>query len=104
MQQPIIPKPSGDKRYQDQGHITDPQTCFVLALAHMCRWQVGGSGTLSVLRVQDIGGLLFFIMLFMAFSSLFAALFTFPSEFQVRLWAGRSCSILGVGWSPQLIG
>lgn len=39
-----------------------------------------------------MGGLLFFIELFMGFASLFAALFTFPSEFQV---SGRVSRVAG---------
>ncbi len=62
------------------GEAIKPLSC---PRPRLCRWQVGADLD-SVQRVLDVGGLLFFIQLFMAFASLYAALFTFPTEFQVR--------------------
>jgi len=51
----------------------------VAAVTGLCWWQRGRSDLVS--GAGDVLGLLFFIILFPAFSSLFAALFAFPSEY-----------------------
>eukprot|EP00884_Botryococcus_braunii_P008026 jgi/Botrbrau1/17224/Bobra.0621s0002.1 len=46
-------------------------------------WQVGRSPT--VVGAANVNGLIFFALLFLAFTSMFVALFTFPSEFKMML-------------------
>ncbi|GMH34285.1 hypothetical protein BSKO_02119 [Bryopsis sp. KO-2023] len=50
-------------------------------IAGLLWWQAGGKNTL--LSASDMSGLLFFELLFTQFSAMFAALFTFPQEFQM---------------------
>lgn len=57
------------------------QVLVVAVLAGLFWWQSGQETPLTPTVVRDVGGLLFFIQLFMSFSALFAALFTFPAEF-----------------------
>ena len=47
-----------------------------------------GAGTLSQEACTDVGGLLFFMMIYMAFATLFAAIFTFPLEFSLLVKVG----------------
>lgn len=70
------------RRFQSLSVQTFAQVLAVAVLAGMFWWQIGADLD-SVQRVLDVGGLLFFIQLFMAFASLYAALFTFPTEFQM---------------------
>lgn len=44
-------------------------------------WQIGRTDT--VLGARNANGLIFFAMLFLAFATMFVALFTFPNEYKV---------------------
>ncbi|GLC39402.1 hypothetical protein PLESTM_000892900 [Pleodorina starrii] len=70
------------RRFQSLSVQKTGQLLAVAVLAGLFWWQQGASleGQQDVL---DVGGLLFFVELFMGFSTLFAALFTFPLEFQM---------------------
>ena len=57
---------------------------FVVGILTGLFWWQRGRKTSST-GISDTGGLLFFEMLFMSFATLFAALFTFPSEFRMML-------------------
>ncbi|BDA45889.1 ABC transporter G family member 14 [Coccomyxa sp. Obi] len=59
------------------------QFVIVGILSGLFWWQQGRGNT--VLAAQNSNGLLFFEMLFLAFRSMFVALFTFPSEFKMML-------------------
>lgn len=58
------------------------QVLLVAVLAGLFWWQVGQQ-TMTTTALRDVGGLLFFMELFMSFAALFASLFTFPLEFQM---------------------
>ncbi|GFR49801.1 hypothetical protein Agub_g11739, partial [Astrephomene gubernaculifera] len=70
------------RRFQSLSHQKTFQLLAVAVLAGMFWWQIGAHLSSSQ-AVLDVGGLLFFIELFMGFATLFAALFTFPAEFQM---------------------
>eukprot|EP00198_Chlamydomonas_reinhardtii_P001397 XP_001690733.1 predicted protein [Chlamydomonas reinhardtii] len=70
------------RRFQSLSTQKYIQLIGVALLAGMFWWQIGAD-LHSSQAALDVGGLLFFIELFMGFASLFAALFTFPSEFQM---------------------
>lgn len=46
-------------------------------------WFQAGAGELTTQSALDVGGLLFFEVLFLAFSSLFQAIFNYPPEFSM---------------------
>ncbi|KAG2425311.1 hypothetical protein HXX76_013891 [Chlamydomonas incerta] len=70
------------RRFQSLSNQKFIQLIGVALLAGMFWWQIGAD-LHSSQAALDVGGLLFFIELFMGFASLFAALFTFPAEFQM---------------------
>ncbi|KAG2431027.1 hypothetical protein HYH02_013459 [Chlamydomonas schloesseri] len=70
------------RRFQSLSNQKFIQLIGVAVLAGMFWWQIGAD-LHSNQAALDVGGLLFFIELFMGFASLFAALFTFPAEFQM---------------------
>jgi hypothetical protein len=70
------------RRFQSLSVQKSAQLLGVAVLAGMFWWQIGAHLD-SEQALTDVGGLLFFIELFMGFATLFAALFTFPLEFQM---------------------
>ncbi|KXZ52591.1 hypothetical protein GPECTOR_9g636 [Gonium pectorale] len=70
------------RRFQSLSSQKFIQLIGVALLSGMFWWQRGPDLD-SEQAVLDIGGLLFFVELFMGFASLYAALFTFPAEFQL---------------------
>ena len=46
-------------------------------------WFQAGAGELTTQSALDVGGLLFFEVLFLSFSSLFQAIFNYPPEFNM---------------------
>ena len=72
------------RRFEALGLQRAAQICVVGGLSGLFWWQ-RGTQIGDVVAIMDTSGLLFFEMLFMAFASLFAALFTFPQEFRMML-------------------
>ncbi|KAG2488296.1 hypothetical protein HYH03_013146 [Edaphochlamys debaryana] len=70
------------RRFQSLSNQKFIQLIGVAVLSGCFWWQIGANLD-SEQAVLDVGGLLFFMELFMGFASLFAALFTFPAEFQM---------------------
>ncbi|GIL87008.1 hypothetical protein Vretimale_14202 [Volvox reticuliferus] len=70
------------RRFQSLSVQKTAQLLVVAVLGGLFWWQIGVRLD-STQAVLDVGGLLFFVELFMGFSTLFAALFTFPLEFQM---------------------
>ncbi|MEW5318870.1 MAG: hypothetical protein WDW38_010054 [Sanguina aurantia] len=56
------------------------QLLAVAVLSGLFWFQLGGSSIDSIQGIADIGGLLFFAALFIAFTQMFQAIFTFPAE------------------------
>jgi len=71
------------RRFESLGMQRFLQLIVVGLLTGLFWWQRGGAT--DSLGISDVGGLLFFEMLFMAFAALFAALFTFPQEFRLMV-------------------
>ncbi|GIL50151.1 hypothetical protein Vafri_6284 [Volvox africanus] len=70
------------RRFQSLSVQKTAQLLVVAVLAGLFWWQIGARLD-STQAALDVGGLLFFVELFMGFATLFAALFTFPLEFQM---------------------
>ncbi|EIE22543.1 hypothetical protein COCSUDRAFT_16269, partial [Coccomyxa subellipsoidea C-169] len=71
------------RRFESLSSQDFAQFVIVGVLSGLFWWQQGRGDT--VLSAQNSNGLLFFEMLFLAFRSMFVALFTFPSEFKMML-------------------
>jgi len=56
---------------------------IIIALLAGCFWWQIGAGQLTPQSAQDIGGVLFFVQLFLSFSAMFQAIFNYPSEFSM---------------------
>ena len=62
-------------------HVTTPshsplmirvlEVTIIAILSGLFWWQRGGTGALTLQSATDVGGLLFFVVLFLAFQSLF---------------------------------
>ncbi|EFJ41007.1 hypothetical protein VOLCADRAFT_68689, partial [Volvox carteri f. nagariensis] len=72
------------RRFQSLSVQKSAQLLVVAVLAGLFWWQIG-TRLDSRQAALDVGGLLFFVEQFMGFSTLFAALFTFPLEFQAGM-------------------
>mmetsp|Transcript_8214 Transcript_8214/g.14078 ORF Transcript_8214/g.14078 Transcript_8214/m.14078 type:complete len:703 (-) Transcript_8214:560-2668(-) len=59
------------------------EVVIVALLAGLFWFQAGGTKQLRSSTISDLAGLLFFQILFMSFSSMFQAIFTFPADFQM---------------------
>ncbi|GLI63140.1 hypothetical protein VaNZ11_006048 [Volvox africanus] len=70
------------RRFQSLSVQKTAQLLVVAVLAGLFWWQIG-TRLNSTQAALDVGGLLFFVELFIGFATLFAALFTFPLEFQM---------------------
>lgn len=70
------------RRFEALGLQRVLQLVLTAALGGLFWWQLGRHVD-TTRDVTDIGGLVFFMQIFMAFSALFNALFTFPTEFQM---------------------
>lgn len=71
------------KRFESLSGQRFLQGVAVAALTGLFWWQRGSGDTL--LAASDIVGLLFFELLFPAFTALFSALFTFPNDYRMLL-------------------
>ncbi|MEW5311333.1 MAG: hypothetical protein WDW38_003059 [Sanguina aurantia] len=69
------------RRFESLSGQNIAQLLGVAIVTGLLWWQRGRSQTLSA--AVDVQGLLFFELLFPSFRSLFAALFTFPSEYRI---------------------
>jgi len=58
------------------------EVVVVAVLSGLFWWQLGGAN-MDERDALDVGGLLFFEMLFMSFSAMFQAIFNYPSEFSM---------------------
>jgi hypothetical protein len=74
------------KRFESLSSQRFFQTAAVAIVTGLFWWQ-RGRGT-SLLAASDLIGLLFFELLFPAFTAMFTALFVFPNDFR---WAGAVC-------------
>lgn len=79
----LLPLVMQVKRFESLSGQRVFQGVVVAAITGMFWWQRGTGRTL--LAASDIVGLLFFELLFPAFTSLFSALFTFPNDYRMLL-------------------
>jgi ABC-type multidrug transport system permease subunit len=73
------------RRFESLSGQRFTQLVAVAALTGCFWWQRGAGDTLRLSAASDVSGLLFFELLFPAFSSLFSSLFTFPNEYRMLL-------------------
>lgn len=75
--------PSQVKRFESLSSQRFLQIAIVAIITGLFWWQ-RGTGR-SLLAASDVVGLLFFELLFPAFTALFTSLFTFPNDFRMLL-------------------
>jgi hypothetical protein len=71
------------KRFESLSSQRFLQGIIVALITGMFWWQRGKGG--SLLAASDVVGLLFFELLFPAFTALFTSLFTFPNDYRMLL-------------------